>query len=185
MNDLLQNHLTNMMRIRNYSSVNNRTRGETTVNNDAFRYEIARLDAKLDNIQSTLLHLVQLQGGNATPQKFSKHGLTTGEIALVRNMTTKQHCTLQMVERGARNQDVAAVLGVAENTVKLHVRAICKKMGVKNRSQAAMVARDIYEKIDPTEYEALSGGIPLDWSVSLREGQPDPYAPLYAPTRKE
>jgi len=175
--------LTTMSRIRNYSSVDKRTIGENTVPNDNLRYEIARLDAKLDMIQNTLNMLL---GGNMpTSAVPSSTGLTTSEIALVRNMTTKQHCTLQLVERGARNQDIAGVLGVAENTVKLHVRAICKKMGVKNRSQAATVAHEIYQRIDPQEYQNLSGGIPLDWALQLNPDHPDPHAPLYAPTRKE
>ena len=148
--------------------------------NDNLRYEIARLDAKLDII------INQLMNGASSPSSALNTGdkLSTSEIALMRSMTTKQHCSLQMLTMGARNQDIAAVLDVAENTVKLHVRAVCKKMSVKNRQQAATVAHDIYNNIDAEEYERLSRGIPLGWAHHLKEGVPDPYAPLYAPTRK-
>lgn len=172
--------LTRERRIRNYSSVNNQTEG-AIMPNDNLRYEIARLDAKLDII------INQLMSGASSSPSAPKSGdtLSTSEIALMRSMTTKQHCTLQMVTQGARNQDIAIVLDVAENTVKLHVRAICKKMGVKNRQQAATVAHDIYSNIDSSEYERLSGGIPLNWANQLRSGEVDPYQPLYAPTRKD
>ena len=149
------------------------------MNMENLRYEIVRLDAKLDII---INHLMNNNGSSSTTRPHTN--LKTGDIDLLRQMTTKQHCTLQMVTQGKRNQDIAAVLDVAENTVKLHVRAVCKKMGVKNRQQAATVAHDIYNNIDAEEYERLSGGIPLGWAHHLKEGVPDPYAPLYAPTRK-
>lgn len=173
--------LTGVRRIRNYSNTEVETIGEDKLPNDNLRYELARLDAKLDIIINQLM-----SGASSSPSASNRGGtISTSEIALMRSMTTKQHCTLQLVEIGARNQDIAAILDVAENTVKLHVRAICKKMGVKNRQQAATVAHDIYRNIDPTEYERLSGGIPLDWSDHVKEGVADPYAPLYAPTRKD
>ena len=171
--------LTNELRIGNYGSVQTETEGEK-MTNDNLRYEIARLDAKLDIIINTLMN-----GASGSSQSGTTNTISTSEIALMRSLTTKQHCALQMLTRGSRNQDIAHVLDVAENTVKLHVRAVCKKMGVKNRQQAATVAHDIYRNIDSNEYMQLSGGIPLDWADNLRDGQVDPYQPLYAPTRKD
>lgn len=192
---LYKQHLTKAYRIRNYSSVgsipsrltNNYRSDELTMPNDNLRYEIVRLDAKLDMISNQLNHLLNIIGGGKSPTNVSNQttDISTAEIALMRSLTTKQHCTLQLVERGLRNQDIAHILDVAENTVKLHVRAICKKMGVKNRAQAATIAHDIFMGIDEREYEQLSGGIPLNWAMTLSTTEPDPYAPLYAPTRKD
>jgi len=151
--------------------------------NDGLRYELARLDAKLDVIINHLMNAGSPAPSGIAPT--SDHNLSTSEIALMRSLTTKQHCALQLLERGLRNQDIAALLNVTENTVKLHVRAVCKKMGVKNRQQAATLSHDIFRSIDPVEYERLSGGIPLNWADKLSPGRPDPYAPLYAPTRKD
>lgn len=179
--------LTNGMRMRNYGSVSDTAcdqinlRGGNNMTNDSLRYEIARLDAKVDIILNHIMNNNFNNNGASIPTS----NVSTGEIALMRGMTTKQHCTLQLVECGLRNQDIALVLNVAENTVKAHVRAICKQMGVKNRGQAATVAHDIYAAIDPKEYERLSAGIPLDWASQLQPGVDDIYFHLYAPTRKE
>lgn len=176
--------------IRNYRPVRDvmsgrlpNTEEDTRMSNDGLRYELARLDAKLDVIINYLM--TQQTMGPSAQQASPSTQLSTGEIALMRSLTTKQHCALQLVERGLRNQDISDVLSVTENTVKLHVRAVCKKMGVKNRQQAATVAHDIYRSIDPVEYERLSGGIPLTWADTLSPDHADPYAPLYAPTRKD
>ena len=179
--------LTSPMRIRNYSPVSNdaynqiNNRNGDTMSNDSLRYEIARLDAKVDLI---LNHIMNTNNGASNNQN-NVTSVSTGEIALLRGMTVKQHCALQLVECGLRNQDIAQVLNVAENTVKQHVRSICKQMGVKNRAQAATVAHDIFANIDPSEYERLSGGIPLTWASQLQPNVEDQYYPLYAPTRKE
>jgi DNA-binding CsgD family transcriptional regulator len=180
--------LTSPMRIRNYSPVSNdaydqiKTRGGDQMTNDSLRYEIARLDAKVDLI---LNHIMNTNINGASNTNKNVTSVSTGELALLRGMTVKQHCALQLVECGLRNQDIAQVLNVAENTVKQHVRSICRQMGVKNRAQAATVAHDIFANVDPSEYERLSGGIPLSWASQLQPDVEDSYYPLYAPTRKD
>jgi len=43
------------------------------------------------------------------------------------------------------NKDIAAALGIVDGTVKLHVRAVLKKLNVQSRVQAAVLA--ISEKL--------------------------------------
>ncbi|MEL6127555.1 MAG: response regulator transcription factor [Pseudomonadota bacterium] len=50
--------------------------------------------------------------------------------------------TLKCLCRGLSNKEVALELGIQEVTVKLHVKTLCQKLGAKNRTQAAMIARD-------------------------------------------
>ncbi|MEL6679539.1 MAG: response regulator transcription factor [Pseudomonadota bacterium] len=50
--------------------------------------------------------------------------------------------TLRGLCRGLSNKEVALELGIQEVTVKLHVKTLCQKLGAKNRTQAAMIARD-------------------------------------------
>lgn len=45
--------------------------------------------------------------------------------------------------KGAQNKQIAQANGVKEVTIKMHVTNICKKLGVKNRTQAAIKARDL------------------------------------------
>ncbi len=62
--------------------------------------------------------------------------------------------------------------------MKLHVRAVCKKVGTKTRGQAALVLNDIMERVDPTDYQKASGGLPVDWGKTLEVGN-DPHAAIY------
>jgi DNA-binding NarL/FixJ family response regulator len=47
---------------------------------------------------------------------------------------------LRLVSTGMNNRDIAAVLFVAESTVKTHVEHIIGKLGVSDRVQAAVWA---------------------------------------------
>jgi len=47
---------------------------------------------------------------------------------------------LRLVARGHSNKRIARALGLAEGTVKLHVAAVLKALGVANRTQAVFEA---------------------------------------------
>ena len=47
---------------------------------------------------------------------------------------------LECIARGRSNKEIAAEMKVAEVTVKFHVGSILRKLGVADRTQAAMVA---------------------------------------------
>ncbi|WYK06180.1 response regulator transcription factor [Cereibacter sphaeroides f. sp. denitrificans] len=57
-----------------------------------------------------------------------------------RGLTPKELQVLTGLTGGLMNKEIAQQLGITEVTVKMHVRAICAKLNVKNRTQAAMVA---------------------------------------------
>ena len=146
--------------------------------NSSLRFELARLEAKLDIITNLLLQ----QGKNATVTSDASSTVSPAELSLLRTMTAKQHITAQLLIEGWANKNIGDVLNIAENTVKLHVRAVCKKVGTKTRGQAALVMHDILERVDPTEYARSSGGIPIDWARTYDPNVPDQYEALY---RKE
>lgn len=52
-------------------------------------------------------------------------------------LTKRQSEILDLVRQGASNRDIADRLSISEGTVKLHVSAILKRMGVRNRTEAA------------------------------------------------
>jgi len=56
-------------------------------------------------------------------------------------LTKSQARVLELVAEGKTNRDIAKLLEVTEGTVKIHVSAIFKAMGVSNRSQALLVAQ--------------------------------------------
>ncbi len=55
-------------------------------------------------------------------------------------LTPRQGDVLAMVRRGLTNKEIGRELGIAEITVKLHVTAILKTLGVRNRTEAALIA---------------------------------------------
>jgi DNA-binding NarL/FixJ family response regulator len=69
------------------------------------------------------------------------------ELALITQygLTPRQMETLAGIVRGNSNSEIAAQLDVADGTVKQHITAIFKALGVKNRTQAllAVVNRKI------------------------------------------
>jgi DNA-binding CsgD family transcriptional regulator len=141
------------------------------------QYEIARIEAKIDILTGLILKMDNPE--KSTHSAAAALSASASEQALVRSFTTKQHVTAQLLIAGWSNKDIATVINIVENTVKLHVRAVCKKVGTKTRGQAAMILADIFEKLDPEDYKRASGGLPVDWADTLVRGDQDHYAPLY------
>lgn len=56
-------------------------------------------------------------------------------------LTKSQACVLDLLAEGKTNREIAELLGITEGTVKIHVSAIFKALGVSNRSQALLVAQ--------------------------------------------
>lgn len=53
-------------------------------------------------------------------------------------LTAREHEVLRYLGRGLSNKEIAHRLGIQVVTVKLHIRGICRKMGVSNRTQVAL-----------------------------------------------
>ena len=49
---------------------------------------------------------------------------------------------LQGICRGQSNKEIARDYSLHEATVKLHAKTLCRKLGARNRTHAAMIARD-------------------------------------------
>ena len=58
----------------------------------------------------------------------------------LRELTPQQFRVLRMLATGMLNKQIAFDLGVSEATVKAHMTAILRKLGVSNRTQAVLVA---------------------------------------------
>jgi DNA-binding NarL/FixJ family response regulator len=55
-------------------------------------------------------------------------------------LTPRERQVLAEIGRGRSNREIARALGLAEKTVKAHVSAILAKLGVQDRTQAALYA---------------------------------------------
>jgi DNA-binding NarL/FixJ family response regulator len=56
------------------------------------------------------------------------------------SLTPRQREVLDLLVRGHSNREIAAHLGVAQGTVRIHVAAILRALNVRNRTQAALTA---------------------------------------------
>jgi DNA-binding NarL/FixJ family response regulator len=63
--------------------------------------------------------------------------------AQVATLTPQQFRVMTMIAEGLLNKQIAWELGVSEATVKAHMTAIMRKLGVNNRTQVALIANHL------------------------------------------
>jgi DNA-binding NarL/FixJ family response regulator len=56
------------------------------------------------------------------------------------SLTTRETEVLRQVAGGNRNRDIAELLFISEETVKVHIKHIMEKLGAKDRTQAIAIA---------------------------------------------
>lgn len=59
------------------------------------------------------------------------------------SLSAQQWRILKLIINGKLNKEIAAELSIAEQTVKIHVSNIFRKLAVRTRTQAALAARDL------------------------------------------
>ena len=57
-------------------------------------------------------------------------------------LTERETQVLRCLAEGMANKEIARELDLQEVTIKLHVKTLSRKLGAKNRTHAAMIARD-------------------------------------------
>ena len=65
--------------------------------------------------------------------------LSHDEIKPMKNLTSRENEVLECVAEGMSNKEIARKLDLQEVTIKLHVKTLCRKLGAKNRTQAAIM----------------------------------------------
>ena len=53
------------------------------------------------------------------------------------NLSPRQRDVLKLIVRGLSNKEIARALNLAEGTVKIHVAAVLRKLGVRRRAAVA------------------------------------------------
>lgn len=61
----------------------------------------------------------------------------------IATLTPQQFRVMSMIAEGLLNKQIAYDLGVSEATVKAHMTAIMRKLGVNNRTQVALIASQL------------------------------------------
>jgi DNA-binding NarL/FixJ family response regulator len=86
------------------------------------------------------IHLL-LAGGTSFPAEVLLQGsVPEEEPPWMTALTPRETDVLRATARGLSNKEIARELDLAEVTVKLHLSAIFRKMGVRSRTEAAMLA---------------------------------------------
>ena len=105
----------------------------------------APADAIGDAIQAVL------DGGSWFPPMAAERSEADAELAArLAQLTPQQFRVLLCLADGLLNKQIAATLGLAENTVKVHVTAILKKLECYSRTQAAVLVKSLEaEGVEP------------------------------------
>lgn len=81
------------------------------------------------------------QGGSPLHPKVARQLLTSRHAApAVVELTPREHEVLGLVREGLANKQVARRLGISERTVKAHLTSVFQRIGVTDRTQAALWA---------------------------------------------
>ena len=80
---------------------------------------------------------------------------TADALSRLSSLTGQQARILDLICEGLLNKQIAHELSIAETTVKAHVTAIMRKLGVQNRTQAVLIAQEAaFERVLPSERNA-------------------------------
>lgn len=72
--------------------------------------------------------------------------------AQIASLTPQQYKVLSYLHEGLLNKQIAYELNISEATVKAHITAIFRKLGVYNRTQAVLIAAKL--QLEPIEQKA-------------------------------
>lgn len=96
------------------------------------------------SIASKLVGLLTKQAGSgpAAPAAPAKKENSAQVVAAQFDLTEREMEVLQLIATGATNREIAEELVVSEGTVKNHVSNILSRLGLRDRTQAAIFARE-------------------------------------------
>lgn len=80
----------------------------------------------------------------AAPRGPNTNGMNTsiGHAKLRSILTERQIDVLRLLAEGRPNKEIARQLNLAEGTVRVHVNAVLKALSARNRTEAALTARN-------------------------------------------
>ena len=87
---------------------------------------------------------VAAKGEIVAPRKLLEFLIANEEPADLDALTSRQRDVLKLIAEGLSNAEIARRLYLSESTVKQHLRAAYKLLGVSNRSEAAKLVKGAY-----------------------------------------
>jgi DNA-binding NarL/FixJ family response regulator len=123
---------------------------------------LSELWDKVVRLEAQVELLTRMVSGGAEPPREAKPDANDSAVSFLMSHTPKQHAVMQMLRAGYGTDRMAEALDVTESTIKVHVRGVMQKHGLKTRAQIVMLAARAASAVSEAEYEALSG-LPMDW----------------------
>ena len=89
--------------------------------------------------------MAQVRAGQrwVDPEVADRTRAAKQRASMAPSLTPRERELVELVRQGLRNRDIASQLGVTEGTVKVYLHAIFDKVGVDNRTELAMRAKDL------------------------------------------
>ena len=97
--------------------------------------------AAQDHLRPILERLYRLSSDRALARKAGFRTPTIGDPTHL--MTPREAEVLELLAQGFRNREIADAFVISESTVKIHVRHVLEKLGVKTRTQAVARYQDM------------------------------------------
>ena len=99
-------------------------------------------DAARDEVLAALAQVVA--GGVAFPAALMRRAVVEDRVspvlAAIERLTPREREVLIALAAGGTNKEIAILLGITPGTVKTHVERLIGKLGVRDRTQAAILA---------------------------------------------
>jgi len=102
--------------------------------------ETVRRDVKPEyasRILDALVKRARLAGADITLSR------SKGQSTLIEPLSDRELEVLQLVSEGMSNREIAEKLFISTGTAKTHVHNLCGKLGARNRTEAAMKAKEL------------------------------------------
>jgi DNA-binding NarL/FixJ family response regulator len=82
------------------------------------------------------------KGELAAPRQLLRYLLSQNENPKTGDLSARKREVLELVVEGLSNAEIAGRLYLTESTIKQHLRAVYKVLGVSNRTEAAKMMRE-------------------------------------------
>jgi DNA-binding NarL/FixJ family response regulator len=90
----------------------------------------------------SLVNAIRFMAAGETYMPIDLHRPSQAGPAETGGLSPRERQVLAGLCAGQANKEIARDLDLREPTIKLHVKLICRKLGAKNRTHAAMIARE-------------------------------------------
>ncbi len=96
------------------------------------------LALKTESPQQTLAAIRQVHAGQLVFPQAARRWIEGRGAAAPGDLTPREREVWALMAAGLTNPEIAERLGLSDNTVKFHVQHLFSKLGVKNRTEAAL-----------------------------------------------